>query len=162
VSRKDPDSLLATTLIAGNRDHGRTVLFDAVELDAKLENERIFISLIVVGASERRGRVSIQRAAVAEGDPGSILTSPLGVQPVTATVSLPKPFAGTASYLEEPGQPPSWTGSLSVRLPGLDPLPLAGPDFTSALCTGQDVKKLERCVDEAEETVEGLGPADDR
>jgi hypothetical protein len=158
TSDGDLGSGLSTTLIAGNRDHGRTVTFDAFEVDAELDGERLFISLIFATASEHRGRIAIRRGAFIDGTPGSVLTSPPGAQPATATVDLPPPFAGTGSYLEEPGQPPSWTGSLRVRLPGLDALPLAGPDFTSALCNGTNEKEVDRCVKKAAETVEGAAP----
>jgi hypothetical protein len=103
---------------------------------------------VVAETLERRGRVSIQMGTLIEWGPESILASPLGMQPVTAAVSLPRPFAGTGSYFEESGQPPSWTGSLRVRLPGADRVPLTGPGFTAALCRGQNEKKVKRCIDE--------------
>jgi hypothetical protein len=146
-----PGDVTLTSLIVGDRSRSRTVYLHTLGLQQEVEDGKPGLSFTLVGAAalERRGRVAIERAALIEGDSGSVLTSPLGMQPVTATVSLPSPFAGTGSYLEEPGLPPSWTGSLRVRLPGADRVPLTGPDFTAALCRGKNEKKVQRCVDDA-------------
>jgi hypothetical protein len=152
MSREDLDSL-GTALITGAEDQGRTVSFSIVSVATKPGvEEPFFLSIASAGTAERRGRISIERAAVVAIDRKNFPTSPLGVDPVTATVSLPKPFEGTASYLEETGSPPSWTGSLKVRLPGAE-VPLTGPGFTAALCREKSVKKFDSCLTEATETV---------
>jgi hypothetical protein len=146
-----PGDVTRTSLIVGARSPSRTVYLhvESAELETEKSKRGLVFTLVNAAVLEHRGRLAIERATLIEGGSESVLTSPLGVQPVTATVNLPKPFAGTGSYLEEPGQPPSWTGLLSVRLPGADRVPLTGADFTAALCRGQNEKKVQRCVDEA-------------
>lgn len=152
VNPTDLDSPLGTALIAGTEDRGRTASLSIVSIEEPSEDEPFFLFVASAGTAERRGRISIERAAVFVNDRENLLTSPLGVEPVTATVSLPKPFSGTASYLEEAGSPPSWTGSLKVQLPGAE-VPLTGPGFTAALCRERSVKKFDTCLTEATETV---------
>ena len=152
VNPTDLDSPLGTALLTGTEDRGRTVSFSIVSIEEPGEDKPFFLSIASAGTAERRGRISIERAAVVAIDRKNFPASPLGVEPVTATVSLPKPFAGTASYLEEAGSPPSWTGSLKVQLPGAE-VPLAGPGFTAALCRERNVKKFDSCLTEATETV---------
>ncbi len=158
ASLEDDASLLTTALIAGTRSDGRTSVFTVIAAEAETpKGKRVpLLSLAAAATSERHGRVSIRRAALIDGDPGNVLASPLGEEPVTATVSLPRPFAGTASFVEEPPSPPSWTGSLHVRLPGAENVPLAGPDFTTALCRGKNQKKFKSCVDRATKTIPQL------
>jgi len=52
-------------------------------------------------------------------------------------VGLPEPFAGHALYSSSPDSPPSWTGDLSVGLPGASKVPLTGPGFNAILCRGK-------------------------
>jgi hypothetical protein len=154
ASHENQDS--ARALIAGTTEHGRSVYFALLSIEAELdEDEPLVLSLATAGTSERRGRISIQRVAVIPADAGNLLVSPFGVAPATATVSLPRPFAGTASFLGA-DSPPSWTGSLNVHLPGAD-VPLTGPGFTAALCHERFAKKFESCVNEA---TDAIGVAD--
>ena len=153
ASHENQDS--ARALIAGTTEHGRTVYFALLSIEAELdEDEPLFLSLATAGTSERRGRISIQRVAVIPADAGNLLVSPFGVEPATATVSLPRPFAGTASFLEEGSAPPSWTGSLNVHLPGAD-VPLTGPGFTTALCHERTPKKFKSCITAATDAIGG-------
>lgn len=154
---RDDRSVLTTALLATSRRRGLEVRFGVVtaEYEEREKNE-LLISLAVVSASERRGRIGILRYGVVQGDSGSIEASPLGVQPVTATVGLPKPFSGTASYLEEAGTPPSWAGSLKVRLPGAE-IPLTGPGFRAALCRQQSTKKFDECLETVDMPADGPG-----
>ena len=54
----------------------------------------------------------------------------------SATVEPPLPFAGSAEYQNGSGSP-IWTGSLTVAFPGLAPLRLTGPAFTTHFCVGE-------------------------
>jgi hypothetical protein len=54
----------------------------------------------------------------------------------TIEVKPPQPFTGRALYSRTPGSPASWTGELKVDLPGVDGIPLTGPDFRPVLCRG--------------------------
>jgi ribosomal protein L35AE/L33A len=54
----------------------------------------------------------------------------------SATVRPPAPFHGTGSYAAAPDGMKSWTGSLSVSLPGTPRFPLTGPQFEEMLASG--------------------------
>jgi hypothetical protein len=147
AARKPEASFLGTALQVENEEAGRTTslsIFSA-EVKARKHERGLFLSFIAAGTSERRGRMTLEKAVLTEGDEGSVLASPFGVQPVTATVSLPRPFAGTGSYLEQPGSAPSWTGTLHVRLPGAD-VPLTGPGFTADLCRARNPDRFDACL----------------
>lgn len=49
------------------------------------------------------------------------------------TVHPPKPFVGSATLRREPNGHRDWSGDLSIRFPGGDPLPLTGPEFHTSL-----------------------------
>jgi hypothetical protein len=51
-----------------------------------------------------------------------------------ATVTPPAPFSGSATFLQESGQPPTWTGDLRVDLPGFGTVPLTGPGVKASTC----------------------------
>jgi hypothetical protein len=54
--------------------------------------------------------------------------------PEHLTVSPPPPFSGTGTLARTPESVFTWGGDLSVRFPGLDPIPLADPSFESDYC----------------------------
>lgn len=56
------------------------------------------------------------------------------VHPEHTTISPPPPFTGSAVFARTPESVFTWTGDLSVQLPGVDSLPLAGPDFEPDYC----------------------------
>jgi hypothetical protein len=151
------DSIFVTALAAAERRKGRTVALSSVgfETPPNKRGESLSLTLVDAGLAERRGRIAIRRQVLIDGDQGTVLASPLGAEPITATVILPSPFAGTGSYFEEAGSRPRWTGSLRVRLPGADRVPLTGPHFTAALCRGHGEKVL-RCLEEFEENLPRL------
>jgi hypothetical protein len=51
-----------------------------------------------------------------------------------ATVTPPAPFSGSATFLQESAQPPTWTGDLRVDLPGFGTVPLTGPGVKASAC----------------------------
>jgi hypothetical protein len=54
----------------------------------------------------------------------------------TASLEPPSPFRGRATYSAAPDGTASWSGPLSVSLPGAPRLPLAGEEFTATLEAG--------------------------
>jgi hypothetical protein len=54
--------------------------------------------------------------------------------PEHLTVSPPPPFSGTGTLARTPESVFTWRGDLLVQVPGLDPIPLAGPSFGSDYC----------------------------
>lgn len=133
-----------TSLSAVERSGGRRVAFEAVGLPLGPLGDLFFINATV---HERRDGMRIARGAFEIGDDSSVLLSPPGRRPVRATVTLPRPFLGSAEYRDAPGRPAEWFGSLAVRLPGAGRVALTGPGFQPALCR-VDVAELQssRCL----------------
>lgn len=142
------NSISSTILAAASRTDGHftTVLFANIEAQVSPKEPGIFLALARAQLRERHDGVRINRSAEAEGNAGSLLTSAPGVTPATATLTLPSPFTGTASYSKTPGSKPSWTGSLRVELPGAGTVPLTEPEFTAVLCEGTQIATLKRCL----------------
>ena len=93
-------------------------------------SELLPLRFFIAGTSERHGALRISRSALAEGKPKSFdaledLSS--------ATVSPPRPFAGTASFKRNADGSTEWSGTLSVALPGVESTALTGPTFTANL-----------------------------
>ncbi len=113
------------------------------------------IPLAFVDTKERVGKVTVSRSAFTIGDEGSLLTGSPEDQPIEATVTLPKPFSGTATYLREVGSSPSWTGLFGVRLPGAGLVPLTGEGFGVDFCQGRGRKRLFACLRRSSQTPPG-------
>ena len=97
------------------------------------------------GVLESSAEMAIGRSATLYLPIGPVRVT--SMQPLTAGFDLFDPFGGEASYSEGPAAPPTWTGSLSVSLPGLVQ-PLTGPEFAADLCIrspgGRGCAKLDR------------------
>jgi hypothetical protein len=115
------------------------------------------LTFVAAGLQEQRGRVSIRRSVFMEGDSGSVLADKSEAEPTSATVTLPKPFGGMASYAKEPGSEASLTGSLNVWLPGAGKVPLTGPDFKAAVCHASADKQIQRCLRDVSAELESRG-----
>lgn len=137
--------LRATVLGAEERRAGRTTLLESFSLEAPDRHGKEGGSLTFVAAklTDHRGRIAIEKNAEVIGDQGTLLASSPGVVPATTTMVLASPFYGTGLYRDE--SPPSWTGSLSVHLPGAT-VPLTGPRFTAVLCRETSLAQAERCL----------------
>ncbi|HEU4462180.1 MAG TPA: hypothetical protein VFR75_06270 [Solirubrobacterales bacterium] len=104
---------------------------------------------LAVGSEKwKLGRVAILKSAVAVDYPRAIRISPRAKRPVTGKVKLAKPFEGSASYLDEGEAPPTWSGTLAIRLPGSGLVPLTGPEFEAEICRAYTEDELLRCSDQ--------------
>lgn len=79
------------------------------------------------------GPMTVSRTASASAAEGVVFGP--GNQPREARVDPPPPFEGSARFRHPAGARPTWTGSLSVSLPGAPAVTLAGPGFTARLCS---------------------------
>jgi hypothetical protein len=126
-----------TLLRAVARADATTVLFQASATDLAsafgAEGGASSYSF-AAGRIERGDGMRIVRAFGATGNEKSFKASDKDAKRQTATVTPPKPFAGSATYVKQTGTPATWTGPLSVRLPGSGLVPLTGPDVDSLLC----------------------------
>ncbi|HET8954030.1 MAG TPA: hypothetical protein VFN18_00055 [Solirubrobacterales bacterium] len=91
-------------------------------------------TLYIASLTETAARVRIVRSAVGNTRSEVLRLGKRGAEPTTATIELPAPFSGSASYAAEPGAPPSWSGDLAVALPGAVAVPLTGIGFNAGLC----------------------------
>jgi len=83
-----------------------------------------------VSVTERRGEISIRRFANVIAGPGAFS---YGSRLSLATVSLPKPFTGMATYRRRGNAVRHWTGNLAVGFPGRKRLALTGRRFAVSL-----------------------------
>lgn len=87
-----------------------------------------------VQVREYRGEMAIFRTASVTGEEDDLVIGDTRPYPLSATVTPPPPFSGSAEYERTPGGSRTWTGSLAVHLPGLGRVPLTGPRFSPRLC----------------------------
>lgn len=125
----------------------RAVVLSYLSLKIPLKHDKEF-SLVFAGAEvlERRGRMEIERSTVVLPDNGALLLAPPAVDAQDATLTLPPPFSGSASYKAQLGAVPVWSGSLQVHLPGAGAVPLTGKRFVAAFCQGSSAEEIERCM----------------
>ncbi len=143
---RDKNQLIELGAAWTGRSRAITVSYASVKVP--LKRDKVF-SLAFAGAEvrERRGRMDIERSALVVPDNGALLLAPPAVDTQGATLTLPPPFAGSASYESQPAATPTWSGSLRVHLPGANPVPLTGKRFVVAFCQGSEAKEVERCMD---------------
>jgi hypothetical protein len=105
-------------------------------------SELLPIRFFIAGTSERQGALRISRSALVEGKPASfVVLEDLS----SATISPPKPFAGSASFKRNADGSTEWSGALGVALPGVESIALTGPTFTADLAkprTEQEFSEL--------------------
>lgn len=115
-------------LYASSRRHGRYVGVTAGHREEEPPGAEVRI-----GSFERRGEMALGHYGIVSAGRGTLLTSPPGVHPATATLDPPAPFFGQAGYQEKAAESRRWTGTLGIELPGAR-LPLTGPGFHVRLC----------------------------
>ncbi len=127
-----PERAERTSLFASSTPrHGRSVGFSANSVSL-LQTE--VVTSFAGYAAERRRGMSIFREVSRTGSASDLALSDTGDYPTSATIAPPAPFDGSAVFQRVPGGENSWTGSLSVDLPGLGRVALAGPSFSAKLC----------------------------
>lgn len=131
-----PDKDSIALLYASTRGHGRYVGITATHLEGSPPGADLQLGVV-----EPRHGMAIGHGVYLDGPPGTMLTSPPGRHPATATLAPPRPFYGEATYSEEPN---AWTGTLGVKLAGLN-LPLTGPDFHVHLCVVNPLRDRDGC-----------------
>jgi len=135
LKRKIEEAVLSVR----GRGEGRTVSLEATIYAFKL-NPAHSSGTLSTAVYERREGVRIARSTgLPFGD--WFVMSRRGKTPESIEIGTAKPYSGRAFYSRSPGSSPSWSGDLSVDLPGTHAIPLAGPGFTAVLCRG----KVDHC-----------------
>ena len=134
VEPKTDDEPETAMLIATDRKAGLS--FSATRFDFGGDEGPAVLIFSAISFEERRGMTIFRM--VRSFAPLKTFSAAAPGAPSTATVEPPAPFTGSASYSLGPDGSPSWTGNLSVPLPGGEPARLAGKRFESQLCIGAD------------------------
>ena len=127
----DPDvETDRTELWAHSRAKGRSIGFDASTWGLAES------PLTTFGASvaERGRRLTIFRHTFATGKASQLIAGDSRPHPLSATVTPPAPFHGSADFQRTLEGDSSWTGTLSVYFPGLKRVALTGPGFDARFC----------------------------
>ncbi len=98
----------------GVLEGGRRVLY-SIEMGEEASGPRAYLAIF------RRARVEAPGAAF-DAHPEHMLISP------------PAPFTGTGTLARTPESVFTWEGDLSIQFPGVDPMPLTGPEFEPDYC----------------------------
>jgi hypothetical protein len=130
-----PNAEDAAKLFAWSGSTGRSVVFSAVTFGTP--NLSSPASTFFSGAvRERRQGMAIFREATARGSADDLTPTGEGEYPASGTVTPTSPFSGSASFQRSGDSGNSWLGNLSVVLPGVGRVALAGPDFSARFCQG--------------------------
>jgi hypothetical protein len=135
--------------------HGRSVA-----LSANTVNIGSFVTTYFTGsASERRKGMIIFRETLVRGAAADLSLSDTSNYPAAATVTPPAPFHGSAVFQRNPGGENSWIGPLSVALPGLGRVALAGPSFSAKLCRDSGCRSTRNRIALERRLIHGRVPA---
>jgi hypothetical protein len=126
---------------------GVTRFLIGVESTFAFGDEAFSSTIAFSGENRKEGRVGILKLLLVLDELDSIEISPPGERPLTAELKLPRPFEGTASYLQEGKAPATWTGNFGLRLPGSGLIPLAGPEFEGEICRSANEDGFDRCLE---------------
>lgn len=88
------------------------------------------------GASvvERRLGMTIFRITFVSGVESQLIAGDSRPHPLSAIVTPPTPFHGSAEFQRTAAGDSSWTGSLSVHFPGIGEVALTGSSFVARFC----------------------------
>jgi hypothetical protein len=115
-------------LFATPQVHGSSLAFEAIK------NGPVAPAYYTAAVREKRRSTLIYRAAGGKAKSSAFdYNGPL----TSATVSLPPPFSGSATFERGAGGTNSWLGDLTVDLPGRSGLALAGSGFKAKLAPAE-------------------------
>jgi hypothetical protein len=120
-------------LIAGSRKGPSLVSFTALEADfgPKFGGP---VVLFLASSEQQHDGLHVSNRVLVEGKASGFSISDPPSSLEAATIEPPPPFQGSATFHLDSPRSSSWTGTLSVELPGVGQVALAGDGFWSALC----------------------------
>jgi hypothetical protein len=154
-SKPEPEGERTRLFATSGPKRGRSVAFWASTLSAGTSPVTSFSGY----AAERRRGMTIFREVSITGATDDLSLSDAGNYPASAKITPPAPFHGSADFLRNPGGENSWAGPLSVDLPGLGRVDLAGPSFSAKLCRNSGCRPSRDQIVSARGLVRGRVPA---
>jgi len=131
-----------TRLLAFSRSKGKQVAFSANTVDSPPGTLTFFFGYV----TEQREGMQILRQVVAHGPEKTLTLGDDGNFPSSATVDPPSPFHGSATFQRQADGQSTWTGPLSVEMPGAGRVDLAGQGFTAKLCRDAGCRSGEQAI----------------
>jgi hypothetical protein len=137
----NPKTEYGARLFAASTSKERSVTFSATTLETSNfpSPASVFFTGIV---RERRQGMAIFRQAIARGGPNALAPADESEFPPSATATPAAPFQGSATFERNTEGTNAWRGDLSVDLPGLGRVALAGPGFAARFCQAEGCKPL--------------------
>jgi hypothetical protein len=120
-----------TELYAISGSRKRAVAFDASKV--VIPDLGATTSFGASVAEIRRGMTIIRHLFVS-GKAKDVVAGDTRPHPLSGTFAPPAPFRGSGEFQRDAEGNSTWTGSLTVPFPGLDPVALTGPEFTARFC----------------------------
>jgi hypothetical protein len=121
-------------LYAGTKEGSPTIDFSAYLTDFGLRHGGSIVSFTASSSKSRDGLFVVSSVTV-QGNAAEFSSPDPAGSLDNATVEPPPPFQGSATFHLDSPTSSSWSGALSVELPGVGWVALAGPGFWSALCS---------------------------
>jgi hypothetical protein len=137
-------SFASEDFLARRRSRARTIDLYAFRIDREIID-------MAAKTTRRFGKVRVGTSVhAAHGNEGlwtaaHLTTTGPPVRPISAILRASSPFSGVGRYRARPGAPPTWLGSLAVRIPGEGKINLAGPEFRAVICGYEKTGKQRRC-----------------
>lgn len=141
TGRSDHPPRYTATLYADRETGGPGTHFEALRFAPGI---RPAASRVYYSASdyEQLGPVRVTRQIHISSPTSTFLLPHFATAPENAVIQPPAPFTGSATFGRTPQSTFTWTGDLAVAFPGIDPLPLAGPEYRLEYCA------LRACIDQ--------------
>jgi len=86
------------------------------------------------GVASFNEAMTILRTVSVAAAPETFVQTDPEKMPERLVLTPPRPFSGSAKVDRTPESTFTWSGSLKVRFPGIDPVKLAKPSFASSFC----------------------------
>jgi hypothetical protein len=136
-----PPSYTATLSADHEPMSGPAAHFEALRFApaSRPPNRRVYYE---ASAYERLPSIWIVRRVRLATPTSTFLLPNFAVAPENAVIQPTAPFTGSATFSRTAESTFSWTGDLAVSFPGIEPVPLAGPDFRLGYCA------LSTCVEQ--------------
>ena len=136
-----PKTEEAARLFAWSSSKGRSATFSATTLETPNlpSPASVFFSGIV---RERRQGMAIFRQVTAHGAQDALVAADESEFPASAIVTAAAPFQGSATFERQAHGANAWRGNLTMDMPGLGRVALAGPGFGARFCQAGGCRRL--------------------